>query len=105
MNRVIPYVLTNKQSDKRPRTIVLWPHLFSALVLGLAWAGGLLWRHGTDGYVAVWAVVMILGCLAVFASQFARFPQPFDPELLDFGASGSHGPQDPPYQGRTEPAP
>lgn len=105
VNRVIPYVLTTKQANKRPRTLVLWPHLFSALVLGLAWAGGSLWRHGTDGYLAAWAVIMISGCLAVFASQFARFPEPFDPELLDSGASGSHGPQDRPDRALTGPAP
>lgn len=89
LNRVVPYVLTTKQGTKRRQIVMLWPHLFSAVILCLAWSAGAIGHDGTDRYVAVWATVMIAGCLALFMSQFSRFPQPFDPELLDYGISGN----------------
>ncbi len=91
-NRAIPYVLTAKQDKQGPSSIVLWPHLASAIILGLAGTAGTIGHDVTDKYVAIWALVMITGCLAIFLSQFQRFPQAFDPALLEFDAGRDDGP-------------
>jgi hypothetical protein len=94
VNRVIPYVLTTKQDTKRRQSIVLWPHLFSAVILGLAWAAGAAVQNGSDRYVVAWAIAIIACCLGLFMSQFSRFPQPFDPKLGNFPATRDREPSD-----------
>lgn len=81
-NRTIPYILTAKQDTQQSRNTVLWPHFLTTCALALAWLTGFTLHHQPDVVLRIWTVVMMAVSLGLFATQFRRFPAPFDSDLL-----------------------
>ncbi|MGQ0639847.1 MAG: glycosyltransferase family 2 protein [Gemmatimonadaceae bacterium] len=75
----VPYALTHKVARKQPRAWILWPHIVVAGAMGTALALGNL-LHGVSLGITVLAVAMTLLPLGIAATEWLRFPPPWEPQ-------------------------
>jgi cellulose synthase/poly-beta-1,6-N-acetylglucosamine synthase-like glycosyltransferase len=76
------YVLTPKERSKRRPYRLLSTHVVVAVVLGASAAFGLARGAPLSPVLHTWAVALIAVSLALVATQYTRFPDPFDRNLL-----------------------
>jgi hypothetical protein len=86
------YFVTPKGDTRGRRDAILWQHLVVAVLLAVA-----AWARVSVGPPPDPALVVVTGGLVavsvgLFASQYVRFPPPFDPALLRRAAPGEDAP-------------
>jgi hypothetical protein len=75
-----PYAITHKVARKSPRSWVLWPHVIIGSMMLLAYALGSRW-HGVHFGLTLLTLVMSALPFAIAASEWQRFPPPWEPHL------------------------
>jgi cellulose synthase (UDP-forming) len=73
-----PYAMTNKIVRKQPRAWVLWPHLVVAASMATALALGVV-LHGLHTGIAALSIFMASLPLGIAATEWLRFPPPWEP--------------------------
>jgi hypothetical protein len=83
LGRRLPYAITPKVKELSRGTLLLWPHLYSALILSTAWIIGLLSKDIIYPSVHVWMAIIVAASLALILTEFMNFPHPYDKKLLN----------------------
>lgn len=83
LGRRLPYAITPKVKELSRCTLLLWPHLYSALILSTAWIVGLLSKDIVYPSVHVWMAIIVAASLALILTEFMNFPHPYDKKLLN----------------------
>jgi cellulose synthase (UDP-forming) len=68
--------------DHHPTQGIAFPHLCTALIVGLSWGIGVLQGYAYHPLLLLWTLLFIALSLATASSAFWRFPPPYDDSLL-----------------------
>jgi cellulose synthase/poly-beta-1,6-N-acetylglucosamine synthase-like glycosyltransferase len=82
LGRRVPYALTRKTKTKKRRRMSLWPHLIVACLILSAWIIGIFTAPHTHPILHIWAAVVVCCSLALIATDFMNFPDPYDKALF-----------------------
>jgi cellulose synthase/poly-beta-1,6-N-acetylglucosamine synthase-like glycosyltransferase len=77
LDKRVPYTITPKVKQVSRSMAYLWPQVFIALTLCVAWVVGSAAGHEMHVSVHVWTVVMVAGALVLVCTGLIDFPQPY----------------------------
>jgi cellulose synthase (UDP-forming) len=80
-HRESSYVITKKVKDTSQKNMLLWPNIVIATFIGTAWGIGMLHGTITSVLLHICALTIILVSLALIASGYRHFPQPYDKSI------------------------
>jgi cellulose synthase (UDP-forming) len=92
LDRSYPYQMTLKVRTTGTPRLVVQAHLPVVALLGLAWLVGIAAGHPLPGILHLWTTGLILVFLALMATDWWRFPAPYDRWLWEGQVRGEEPP-------------
>jgi cellulose synthase/poly-beta-1,6-N-acetylglucosamine synthase-like glycosyltransferase len=81
INRRLPYILTVKVNIEPQRYKLMWPHLLLTILIATSWIYGVVAGRTNNFFLHVVATVVIMGLVALIATELFAHPAPFDDNI------------------------
>src|SRR5262249_3132274 len=84
-----PYAITRKVKDRNRHNMLLWPHLSVVTLICTAWIIGVISGQSLPPLLHACAALVVVGSLALIATEHMTFPDPYDNAPRPFTAKGT----------------